>query len=202
MTGRLYIHASFWFSDTCLDNREINNIQEPSYTDVIALNQLTSYLTVNRRLSAHQSGNKAWHSTETSLINSTDSILKVIDQKKVTAVILLDMSKAFDSINHEILLAKLKHVGVSSSCLSWYKVILVRDIKQYVLIRPYQINYLSLVVCLKVVYLARCCLVFMLTICRLASRSVPQSHTLMTLNYFYPFIPITQVLQWLILMVI
>ena len=87
----------------------------------IALNQLTSYLTINRRLSTHQSGNKAWHSTETSLINSTDSILKAIDQKKVTAVILLDMSKAFDSINHEILLAKLKHVGMSSSCLSWFK---------------------------------------------------------------------------------
>ena len=31
------------------------------------------------------------------------------------------MSKAFDSINHEILLAKLKHVDVSSSCLSWFK---------------------------------------------------------------------------------
>ena len=31
------------------------------------------------------------------------------------------MSKAFDSINHEILLAKLKYVGVSSSCLSWFK---------------------------------------------------------------------------------
>ena len=79
------------------------------------------------------------------------------------------------------------------------KVILVRDIKQYVLIRAYQINYLSLVVGLKVWWWA---LVFMLTIFRLASRSVPQSHTLMTLNYFYPFISITQVLQWLILMVI
>ena len=81
------------------------------------------------------------------------------------------------------------------------KVILVRDMKQCVLIRPYQINYLSLVVCFKVVYLVRYCLAFMLTIYRLASRSVPQSHTLMTLNYFYPSISITQVLQlqWLIL---
>ena len=87
----------------------------------IVLNQLTSCLTINRPLSAHQSSNKAWHSTETSLINSTDSILKAVDNKKVTAVILLDMSKAFDSINHEILLAKLKNVGVSSSCLSWFK---------------------------------------------------------------------------------
>ena len=69
----------------------------------------------------HQSGNKTWHSTETSLIHSTDSILKAIDQKKVTAVILLDMSKAFDSINHNILLAKLEDVGVPPSCLTWYR---------------------------------------------------------------------------------
>ncbi len=86
-----------------------------------ALHQLTSYLTTNHRLSAHQSGNKTWHSTETSLIHSTDSILKAIDQKNVTAVILLDMSKAFDSINHNILLAKLKDVGVSSTCLAWFE---------------------------------------------------------------------------------
>ena len=164
----------------------------------IALNQLTSYLTINRRLSAHQSGNKAWHSTETSLINSTDSILKAIDQKKVTAVTLLDMSKAFDSINHEILLVKLKHVGVSSSCLSWFKSYL-SERYQTVRINSTLSDILPVI---SGVYLVRCCLVFMLTICRQASRSVPQSHTLMTLNYFYPFISITQVLQWLILMVI
>jgi hypothetical protein len=42
----------------------------------VAFHQLTSYLTTNHRLSVHQSGNKTWHSTETSLIHSTDSILK------------------------------------------------------------------------------------------------------------------------------
>ena len=83
--------------------------------------QLASYLTTNHRLSVHQSGNKTWNSTETSLIHSTDSILKAIDQKKVTAVILLDMSKAFDSIYHDILLAKMKDVGVSSTCLAWFE---------------------------------------------------------------------------------
>ena len=87
----------------------------------VALHQLTSYPTTNHRLSIHQSGNKTWHSTETSLIHSTDYILKATDQKKVTAVILLDMSKAFDSINHNILLAKLEDVGVSSRCLGWFK---------------------------------------------------------------------------------
>ena len=59
-----------------------------------ALNQLTPYLTANKRLAVHQSGNKKWHSTETSLFASTDAILEVIDKRKLTAVIYLDMSKA------------------------------------------------------------------------------------------------------------
>jgi hypothetical protein len=59
-----------------------------------------------------QSGNKACkHSTETSLISSTDSILKAIDQTKVTAVVLLAI----------ILLAKLENVGALFSCLTWFK---------------------------------------------------------------------------------
>ena len=44
-----------------------------------------------------------------------------MDQKKVTAIILLDMSKAFDSINHDILLAKMEDVGFSSTCLAWFE---------------------------------------------------------------------------------
>jgi len=61
------------------------------------------YLPVIDYLSIHQSGNKKWHSTETSLIHTSDRILTAIDQKKTSAVVLLDMSKAFDSVNHDIL---------------------------------------------------------------------------------------------------
>ena len=46
------------------------------------------------------------HSTETSLISTTDFILHAMDQKKTTAVVYLDMSKAFDSINYVIPLKK------------------------------------------------------------------------------------------------
>ena len=86
----------------------------------VALDQLTSYLREKQRLASNQSGNKKWDSTETSLVSSTDAILRAIDQTKVTAVVYLDMSKAFDSIKHEILLNKLKNIGLSSSALTWF----------------------------------------------------------------------------------
>ena len=49
------------------------------------LNQLTPYLTTNKRLAVEQSGNKKWLSTETSLIASTDTILDAVDKKELTA---------------------------------------------------------------------------------------------------------------------
>jgi len=80
-------------------------------------NQLMDYLTSKGRLSTKQSGNKEEHSTETSVIQTTDIILSAIDKKHLTAVILLDMSKAFDSIDHTLLLVKLQDVGASPLAL-------------------------------------------------------------------------------------
>ena len=90
-----------------------------SRLELMTKTQRKIFLTINRRFSVNQGDNKAWHSTETPLISSTDSILKAIDQTKVLAVVHLDM----------ILPAKLEDVVVSAAL----KVILVRDIKQYVL---------------------------------------------------------------------
>ena len=86
----------------------------------VAHNQFSSYLLSRDHLSCKQSGNKQWHSTETSLIHTTDIILSAIDKKKLTAVVLLDMSKAFDSINHQILLEKLQDVGASPPVIHWF----------------------------------------------------------------------------------
>ena len=72
-------------------------------------------------MSSNQSGNRAKHSTETSVIKTTDEILHAIDQKKLSAIVLLDMSKAFDSISHKILLAKLQNVGASYSAIQWFR---------------------------------------------------------------------------------
>ena len=70
----------------------------------VALDQFSSYITENQRLSPHQNGNRKHHdSTETLNIYITDKMLEAMDKKHVTALILLDLSKAFDSINHTIL---------------------------------------------------------------------------------------------------
>ena len=53
------------------------------------------------------------------LIETTDVILEAIDKQKATAVVLLDMSKAFDNLNHEILLLKLQDIGLSSAA-PWF----------------------------------------------------------------------------------
>ena len=70
------------------------------------------FLTKHDKLSTFQSGNRKMHLTETALINVTDTILKAIDEKAVSLLVLLDMSKAFDSLNHNLLLRKLRKLGL------------------------------------------------------------------------------------------
>ena len=62
----------------------------------VAYNQFVTYLTTKKRLMTKQNGNKKWHSNETSLLHTTDAFLKGIDNKKLTACVLLDMSKVFE----------------------------------------------------------------------------------------------------------
>ena len=72
------------------------------------------------KLSENQSGNGKCHSTETALLHVTDDFLMAIDKSEVSVVVLLDMSKAFDSIRHDLLLQKLQSIGVASSSLEWF----------------------------------------------------------------------------------
>ena len=54
------------------------------------------------------------------LLSTIDTILEVVDKRKLTAVIYVDMSKVFDSINHSILSQKLKAIGPAPSVVSWF----------------------------------------------------------------------------------
>ena len=83
----------------------------------VVYNQLAPFLTSEGRLSNNQSGNKKFYSTETSVIETTD----MMDKKKLTAMVLLDMSKAFDSVDHKLMISKLQDAGASSSCTEWFR---------------------------------------------------------------------------------
>ena len=87
----------------------------------IALNQLTSYMNKNNRLTEHQSGNKAMHSCETLNVFMTDKALEAMDSKKLMLMVLLDLSKAFDSLKHATLLLKLQSLSLSHSALEWFR---------------------------------------------------------------------------------
>ena len=58
-------------------------------------------------ISCWQSGNRKHFSTETAMLYYTDELLKNMGVKKISIIVLLDMSKAFDSIRHDLLLLRL-----------------------------------------------------------------------------------------------
>ena len=114
--------ASCKDSEVASNNRPISLLVTNSkLCERIVFNQLSNYLKEHNRLTSHQSGNKCKHSTESVHLLVTDHILNAIDEKKVTILVLLDLSKAFDSIDHDHLLHKLQNCGISSNTLEWFR---------------------------------------------------------------------------------
>ena len=82
--------------------------------------RLIDFIDKNQILSKHQYGFRKNRSTELAIIELVDKIAKGIDQGKYTLGF-LDLSKAFDTINHKILIKKLEHYGIRGICLKWFK---------------------------------------------------------------------------------
>ena len=72
-------------------------------TEKIVLSQLSAYLNANNLFPTSQSAYRPGHSTETALLNMMNDILHALDNGDVTVVTLLDLSAAFDTIDHNIL---------------------------------------------------------------------------------------------------
>ena len=72
-------------------------------------------------LYCYQFGFRKKHSTELALIHLINKVATSIDENKLTAGVFLDLSKAFDTISHEILFYKLEHYGFRGIALSWIK---------------------------------------------------------------------------------
>ena len=87
-----------------------------------ASSQLKVHLTNQDLLEPFQSAYRARHSTETALVRVTNDLLLSADTKANSILILLDLSAAFDTVNHDILLDRLENLlGLSGLVLDWFR---------------------------------------------------------------------------------
>ena len=69
-----------------------------------------------------QSSYRQFHSTETALLKVTNDILLKMNSREVTVLVILDLSAAFDTVNHNILIDRLdKDIGIQGIALGWFK---------------------------------------------------------------------------------
>ena len=82
--------------------------------------QLLDYLTASKLLPELQSASRACHSTETAVLKVLGDILRAVDSGDLACLTLLDLSAAFDTVDHETLLRRLKEsYGLHGNVLSW-----------------------------------------------------------------------------------
>ena len=88
--------------------------------ETIVHNQLYSFLSSNNLLCPYQSGFRSFHSTVGALLNISEDIRCALDNTKLTVMVLLDFSNAFNSVDFDILLATLRAVNIPSTVLNWF----------------------------------------------------------------------------------
>ena len=96
----------------------------------IIYNRLYDHLLQNKILAKEQFGFRPFYSTELALLHTLERILTSLDNKETVIALFIDLSKAFDSLDHSILLYKLEHYGVRGVPLNWFRNYLT-DRKQF-----------------------------------------------------------------------
>uniref|UniRef100_A0A3B3QY49 Reverse transcriptase domain-containing protein n=1 Tax=Paramormyrops kingsleyae TaxID=1676925 RepID=A0A3B3QY49_9TELE len=88
----------------------------------LVLQQLQFFLDIHGILEPFQSGFKALHSTESALLKVFNDLLLATDSGDSAILILLDLTAAFDTIDHDILISRLEHyVGIRGTALEWFR---------------------------------------------------------------------------------
>ncbi len=88
----------------------------------VVANQLCNFLQSNSLFEVFQSGFRMHHSTETALVRVTNNLLMSSDEGLLSVLVLLDLSAAFDTIDHQILIQRLDNlIGIKGTALKWFK---------------------------------------------------------------------------------
>ena len=94
----------------------INKIMEK-----IVYSRVFNYLNINNIFYEQQFGFRPAHSTNHALINITEKIRETLDKGNIAAGVFVDFQKAFDTVNHQILLKKLSHYGITGTLHKWFR---------------------------------------------------------------------------------
>ena len=97
----------------------------------IMYNRLYNYLNENEILNDKQFGFRAGHSTEDAILELTNQVNNAFDNNNFVLGVFIDLSKAFDTVDHNILLEKLSMYGVKENNLKWFHSYL-SNWKQYI----------------------------------------------------------------------
>ena len=101
------------------DTRPIANLSHlAKIFDKLITIQIRNYLESHSLFNRFQSGFRADHSTQTALLQVTDTIRQGIENGLITLLVLFDFSKAFDSVDHAALLIELRRLGFSNEALN------------------------------------------------------------------------------------
>lgn len=131
------------------------NVNDPSSYRPIALlscfskilekvveKQVSQFLESNKILSQTQYGFRKGHSASKAISDLVDCVSGALDKSNRTIGVLCDLSKAFDCVNHEILISKLEKIGIHNLELNWFASYL-QGRKQRIVINKYHRNYRS-----------------------------------------------------------
>ena len=108
--------------DNLKNYRPVSNLPFLSkILEKVVLKQLNKHLQAHRLIETYQSAYRAKHSTESALLKIVNDILLSIDKGDVCVLALLDLSAAFDTLDHSILRRTLEHsFGLRGPVLSWF----------------------------------------------------------------------------------
>ena len=108
--------------DTLQNYRPVSNLPFLfKILERVIFSRLTNYFLINDLFDPFQSAYRPHHSVETLLVNVSNFILQEMDHGNITAMLLLDLSSAFDTVNHTILLNTLRSFGVRGQAYDWFK---------------------------------------------------------------------------------
>lgn len=119
--------------NTLSNYRPVSNISFLSKVyEKVMYKQISDHLEINNLRDPFQSAYRLLHSPETALTRVKNDLLLLLDEGKVALLIMLDLSAAFDTINHDLLLQKLQNLGIVGDALNYIRTYLTGRTQQVI----------------------------------------------------------------------